>query len=328
LDIPILLKYPTYNTVKYIKDMNYLSGEKSRQILDAKPELYEKFIFVWQFKTPKQYKIWNEYYADMFSDCEKLKHFAIGGQVGLRGITGIEFSPFIGCCYQIMDIIYNKNLKCESILHLLGIYGLHDRFLMGILDRLFNKHYLLGRQESVQITFDTVNHIISGLFKIRELKSVIFENNKILYEYNHKMIDKFDLLIEDVNTLKEVQKNLNNIVTNTRIGDTNIIAILEVIKNQMFNKIMDSVIDKYDIVNMFLNANNYNQFKNQFILIYLQAEKEFPYIFKNMMPKVLINFQYLFAYHEWWKTGRDPVQLNSMMNKFIKLINFPSDLSG
>lgn len=328
LDIPILLKYPSYNTVKYIKDMNYLSGQKSRKILAAKPELYDKFIFVWQFKTPNQYKIWNEYYNDIYKDDINLKHFAIGGQVGLRGITGIEFSPFIGCCYQILDIIYNKNLKCESIIHLLGIYGLHDRFLMGILDRLFNNYYLNKRQESVQITFDTVNHLISGLFKVRELKSIIIEDNKILYDYNHKMIDKFNLLIEDVNTLKEVQDNLNNIVSNTRIGDTNIVAILEVIKNQMFNKIMESVIDQYQIVEMFVNANNYNQFKNQFIPIYLQMEKDFPYIFGNRMSRVLLNFQLTFSFNEWWtKRDRDPILLNSMMQKFIKMINFPSDLT-
>lgn len=326
LDIPILLKYPSYNTVKYIKDMNYLSGEKSRTILAAKPDLYEKFIFVWQFKTPNQYKIWNEYYNDIYGDCKELKHFAIGGQVGLRGITGIEFSPFIGCCYQILDIIYNKNLGCESILHLLGIYGLHDRFLMGILDRLFNKHYLLNRKEKVQITFDTINHLVSGLFKIRELKSIIIENNKILYDYNHLMIDKFNLLIEDVNTLKEVQVNLNNIVSNTRIGDTNIIALLEVIKNQMFNNIIENVIDQHQIVDMFINANNYNQFKNQFIPVYIQIEKDFPYIFGNRMSKVLLNFQYLFVFHNFWNSGRDPAQLNKIMNKFIKLINFPTDL--
>ena len=328
LDIPILLKYPEYNTVKYIRDMNYLSGTKSKKILAANPKLYDKFIFIWQFKTPKQYKIWNEYYNDIFKDCNELKHFAIGGQVGLRGITGIDFSPFIGCCYQIADILYEKNLPCESILHLLGIYGLHDRFLMGILDRLFNNYYFKGRQNSVKITFDTINHLVSGLYKVRELKSIIIEDSKIIYDYNHLIIDKFHLLIEDASTVKEVQLNLQNIVDNTRIGDTTLVATLEVIKNQMFNRIMDAAIDQYQIVEMFLAAGNYNKFKNQFTPIYLKLEKDFPYIFANRLAKTLINFQYLFAFHGWWEAGRDPQRLSTMMTKFISLIGFPSDLIG
>lgn len=328
LDIPILLKYPSYNNIKYITDMNYLSGQKSLKILSAKKELFDKFIFIWQFKTPKQYKIWNNYYNDVFKDIKELKHFAIGGQVGLRGVTGIEFSPFIGCCYQILDIIYNKNLKSESILHLLGIYGLHDRFLMSILDKLFNNHYLLKRQESVKITFDTVNHIISGLFKVRELKSIIIEDSKIIYNYNHKIIDKFDLLIEDVSTLKAVRDNLTNIVDNARIGNTSIVATLEVIKNQMFNKIMDSAIDHYKIVELFIECGNFNKFKHQFIPIYLLLERDFPYIFTNRLSNMLINFQILYSFHTWWLNGHDPVVLEKMMSKFISMINYPFDLAN
>jgi len=326
LDIPILLKYPEYNNIKYITDMNYLSGTKSRKILDGNKKLYDKFIFVWQFKTPKQYKIWNNYYNDIFSDCKELKNFAIGGQVGLRGITGIDFSPFIGSCYQILDIIYKKDLNCESLLHLLGIYGLHDRFLMGILDRLFNKYYLVERQGSIKISFDTINHLVSGLFKIRELKSVIIEEGKILYDYNHKMIDKFDLLIEDIVTLKEIKRNLQNIVDNNRIGDTNIVAILEVIKNQMFNRIMDAAIDHYRIVELFIDCGTFNKFKNQFIPIYLQLEKDFPYIFKNLQNKLLINFQLIYSFDLWWRNGHDPKELEKMMGKFINMIGYPFDL--
>jgi hypothetical protein len=296
--------------------------------LSAKESLYDKYIFVWQFKTPKQYQIWNNLYNDLFKDLKDLKNFAIGGQVGLRGITGIDFSPFIGCCYQICDILYEKNLDYESVLHLLGIYGLHDRYLMGFLDRLFNRHYLSKRQGSIKITFDTVNHIISGLFKVRELKSVIVEDSNIIYDYNHKLIDKFHLLIENESTLKEVQMNLENILDDERIDNPSILATLEVIKNQMFNQIMDSSIDYYNVVDLFLTSGNFNKFKNQYTSIYLKLEKDFPYVFANRLDKVLLNFQYVYAFHDWWMRGRDPVQLNQMMNKFIHLINFPSDLKG
>jgi hypothetical protein len=324
LDIPILLKYPEYNTVKFIKEMNYASCSRSKEILDTNKELYNKFIFVWQFKTPKQFQIWCEVYDEIFSKAP-IKHFAIGGMVGLRGITGITFSPFIGGCYQIMNLILEKNMNCEHIIHLLGVYGLHDRFLMGIFDKLFNT-YLKG-QDSVKITFDTVNHMISGLYKIRELKSVIIGENRVIYDYNHLLINKFHLLIENDNTLKAVQKNLQNILDDKKIEDTSVVATLEVIKNQIFNRIMDGAIEHYKIVDLFIESQNYNKFKNKFSPIYLQLEKDFPYIFGNRMNKIMLNFQYVYAFHDWWKQGRDPKRLKIMMDKFIKMINFPSDLA-
>jgi hypothetical protein len=326
LDIPILLKYPEYNNVNFIKKMNLESGFRSKEILDANEKLYDKFIFVWQFKTHKQYKIWCDVYDEVYTNNNKLKHFAIGGQVGLRGVTGINFSPFIGNCYQILDLIYNKDLDCESIIHLLGIYGLHDRFLMGIFDRLFN-YYLNERQGSVKITFDTVNHMISGLYKVRELKSIIVEENNIIYDYNHLLIDKFHLLIENDNTCQSVQLDLQNILNNTRINNTSVIATLEVVKNQIFNQIMENAIDHYKIIEMFLESKNFNKFKNNFTPIYLRLEKDFPYIFRNRLSKVLINFQLTYSFHEWWLQGRDPKRLQQLMYKYIKLINYPFDLA-
>ena len=328
LDIPILLKYPDYNNVKYIKKQNYLSCEKSKEILDNKKELYDKFVFVWQFKTPKQYKIWCDCYNNIYGIDNDLKNFAIGGQVGLRGLTGINFSPFIATSFQITDIIYNKNLEFESILHLLGIYGIHDRILMGFLDRLFNNHYLKDRKSSIKITFDTVHHTIAGLFKIRELKSIIIKENQILYDYSHKLINEFHLLIENEFANKEIVKNLNNIVNNEKIGDTSLLCTLEVIKHQMFDVIIDSCIDKYKIVDLFIESNNYNKFKNLFIPIFVKLESQFPYIFKNRLNQVLLNFQYCYAFHDWWLKGRDPKTFNNLMNKFIQLIKFPADLSN
>jgi hypothetical protein len=326
LDIPILLKYPEFNNVKFIKKMNHASLYKSKQILDKDKSLYDKFVFVWQFKTQRQYKLWCEVYDEVFTRENDIKHFAIGGQVGLRGVTGIAFSPFIGSCYHIMNLLYEKDLAYESILHLLGIYGLHDRFLMGIFERLFN-YYLKERQGSVKITYDTVNHMISGLYKVRELKSVIIEDNNVIHDYNHLIIDKFPLLIENDNTCKSIQKDLENILNNNRINDTSVIATLEVIKNQIFNQIMDLAIENYKIVDLFLECDNYNIFKNRFTPIYLSLEKDFPYIFGNRLSKVLINFQLVYSFHHWWNNGRDQQQFQVMMGKFIKKINYPFDLA-
>lgn len=327
LDIPILLEYPEYNTVDYIKEMNYLACQRSINILENKKTLYDKYTFVWHFKIQKQFDIWCQLYNDLYKNIIDLKNFAIGGLVGLRGITGITFSPFIACCYKIIDILYEKNLDYESILHILGVYGLHDRFLMGFYDRLFNRVYFENKNCSVKITFDTINHLISGLFNVRELYQVIFEDKNMIYDLNQNLINKMHLIIENEETLEEVKRNLDAINKNQLIYDTNVVALLEVIKQQTFNKIMDYAIDHYNILELFINSKNFNQFKNNFKPIFYKLQKDFPFIFSNKLNKLLLNFQYSYAFHNWWVKGRDPDEFQKLMSQFIKLINFPGDLS-
>jgi hypothetical protein len=199
---------------------------------------------------------------------------------------------------------------------------------MGIFDRLFNHYFTVDeRQGSVKIAFDTVNHMISGLFKVRELKSIIIEENNIIYDYNHLMIDKFPLLIENEDTCKNVQADLKNILDNQRISNTSILATMEVVKNQIFNQIMDAAITNYNIVELFLESKNFNQFKNNFTPIYLQLEKDFPFIFGNKLSKMLINFQLVYSFHEWWQQGRDLNKFQTMMEKYIRMIGYPFDLA-
>jgi len=329
LDIPILLKYPTYNTVDYIYTQNMNSCERSKKILNNNKDLYDKFIFVWQFKTFKQYKIWDKVYNNVFAECEELKHFGIGGQVGLRGITGIDFSPFIASSYKILDLIAKKNLAATNILHLLGIYGLHDRFLISILDKLFNNYYLKDYNCKVQLTFDTVAYLLRGLYNVRKLTNIIFdEDNNILYDKTSNLIDKLHLLVEDKETLEVIKYNLEHINKKENISDPTIIATLNIVKNKYIDYIINDVVDRYKIVDLFIECKTYNKFKNNFYNIYNILEKDYPYIFKNKLSKILLNFQYCYAFHDWWCNGRDLNRLDKMMLKFIKIINFPVDLSG
>jgi hypothetical protein len=130
LDIPIFLKYPIYNNIKTIYNSNYKSLTESKKILDKKPELYDKFLFVWHFKIQKQFNIWRQLYDEIFGNEERLKNYSIGGLVSLRGITGIKFSPFIGPIFRILKLIQNNKSNNHSKIHILGVYGKHDRFMM------------------------------------------------------------------------------------------------------------------------------------------------------------------------------------------------------
>ena len=142
LDIPIFLKYPQQNNIKTIYEANSRSISSSLKVLEKNPKLFDKFVFVWQFKLLKQYNIWKRIYNENNIESSPIKHFGIGGLVSLRGITGIKFSPFISMAYKCLKIIHDKNINDTSILHILGVYHLHDRVIMSFLHKLFNRYYL------------------------------------------------------------------------------------------------------------------------------------------------------------------------------------------
>ncbi|HQF36477.1 MAG TPA: hypothetical protein PLL26_02440 [Candidatus Dojkabacteria bacterium] len=327
LDIPIFLKYPESNNVRTIYEANTRSITNSLKILNKNPELYNKFIFVWQFKILKQYNIWKKIYEENLVGNKNLRNFAIGGLVSLRGITGIKFSPFISMAFKNLKIIYDKNLDYTSILHILGVYHLHDRVIMSFLHKLFNRYYLKDKNCKVQITYDTVNYALSGLYKLKEQIMFIPENNTYICGYAHELIDKMHLVIDDSKILEIVMKDLNCVLENKNVEETQIASLLNVITQTTIDKIIDEEIDKNNIVDLFIGTNNFNSFKNKITPILMSLEKKYPLIFGNRTKKNLINFQYCYAFHQYWLNGQKEDELEKLIEKFISLINFPFDLS-
>jgi len=328
LDIPIFLKYPEQNTVKTIYEANSRSISNSVKVLEKNPKLFDKFIFVWQFKLLKQYNIWKRIYEENLADNNNIKNFAVGGLVSLRGITGIKFSPFIAMAYKNLKIIYDKNLDYTSILHILGVYHLHDRTIMPFLHKLFNRYYLKDRNCKIQVTYDTVNYALSGLYKLKEqIMFIPEEDGKYTCGYAHNLIDKMHLVVDDKEVLETICRDLNLVVAGKSVEETRMASLLNVITQTTIDKIIDEEIDKNNIVELFLETSNFNSFKNKITPILMSLEKKYPLIFGNRTKKNLINFQYCFAFHQWWLNGQKEIELETLMERFIQLINFPFNLN-
>ncbi|MDX1700052.1 MAG: hypothetical protein R3250_05505, partial [Melioribacteraceae bacterium] len=314
LDIPIFLKYPEVNTYSNLFKRNFRSNQLMRHILDGQPGLYDKLIFVWQFKLAEQYDIWKRIYEEFWSTQTNLKHFAIGGLVGLRGITGIKFSPYIGMLYNLLNIVYQKDLKDESILHILGVYGMHDRFHMAFLQRLFNDVYLKDRNPTVQISYDTINYFVSGLFKIRDLDSIIpLGDGTYLNDYNHNLVEHMDKIIKYPEALKSVIDNINCLHEDKALCDTRVYCYMNVVKQLICDQIMKDVVKQHELVNEFLMWDNFNTLKNNWVPLFKMLEQKYPFVFKNYTDKIMNNFQWIHSFHKWWVDGRDPVRLEKGM---------------
>ncbi len=329
LDIPILLDYPEYNNINFIKQQNHISISRSKKILDRNPILYNRFCYVHHFKLQKQYKIWQDIYNEYFENEEKMIHHAIGGMVGLRGITSINFSPFLAMTYKCLDLILKKKQEKKSLIHILGVYGLHDRFIANFIDRLFNDFYLKNEKQSVDISYDTINYSVSGYMRVRNLDMVLY-NNKT-QRYYSKLIENFTeeeicRIITDLAVQKNIIIDLYNLKKGKQIAKTHLFAVLNIVKQIKIDKIIYEIIYESNLYDHFLNCSNYNQFKGKANSILSSFEIKYPFIFKNRTKKNLLNFQYLYEFHNWFKNGRNPKRLEKMISGFIKHINFPFDL--
>lgn len=328
LDIPIFLEHPECNNVDFIRKQNHISISRSKKTLDQYPELYNKFIFTWQFKLLKQYKIWKELYDTYFKDENRLNEFAIGGLVGLRGTTKIKFSPFIAMCYKCLHLIKKKNQKKRSIIHILGIYGLHDRFIAAFIDRLFNDVYLKDENPSIEMSYDTINYSVSGYMRIRDLDNIIYENNKykikLIKNHSEKEIKS---IIQDQAVQKEIITNINNLKNQKPLTKTHLFAILNVIKQIKIDSVIKEIVYDGPLFDHFLKCDNYNQFKGKANSILMTYEQKYPFIFANRTNKNLINFRYLYIFHNWFKNDRTEKQLEVLIKQFINKINYPFDLT-
>jgi hypothetical protein len=324
LDIPIFLKEPEVNTYSNLHKRNYRANQLMKHTVSHNKVLYDKLVFVWQFKIAEQYEIWKNIYNEFWENDKNIKHFAIGGLVGLRGITGIKFSPFIGMLYKLLNIVCEKNLKDESILHILGVYGMHDRFHMAFLQRLFNDVYLKDSNPSIQISYDTINYFVSGLFKIRDLDSIIpIEDGKYKYGLNTEMLPYMEKIIKYPEALEEIKNNIECLIQNRPLCDTRIYCYMNVVRQLIADQIMKEVIKKYDLVNQFCDWDNFNILKNNWNSLFISLEKEYPFVFRNYTGKIMNNFKWIHSFHKWWMEGRDPIRLEKGMDMFIKNINFP-----
>jgi len=327
LDIPIFLKYPEHNTSANIYQMNLKSIQESKKILLKNKELFDKFIFVWQFKLHKQNSIWKKIYDDELRQELDLKHFAIGGLVSLRGITGIKFSPFIGPAFRCLKLISDKNLPKESILHILGVYHLHDRVALSFLHKLFNQVYLKNKECSIQITYDTVNYALSGLYKLREQIIFVPEGDDYICDFSYNLYDKIDRIIEDPEVLEIIQQDLNKIITGEQINDTRISSLLNIITQTTIDKIINDTLDKYNVVDLFLESKNFNKFKNKLLPILMNLEKKYPLVFGNRTAKNLLNWQYIYAFNDAYMSQSEE-KIEKLIDRFIDLIDFPFDFSS
>lgn len=338
LDIPIFLNEPSQNTVANIYNSNKSSLSKSIDIIKNDEVIKEKFSMVLQWKTHKQYAIWDRLYDELELK-NHICNYAVGGLVGLLGACPhINFAPFIGACYYwLYRYIEKGDYSRPLFIHILGQYHKSSRFIMFFMQQLFTEYYLSKVNQTCIITYDTINYSISSMFKSRVgIDIYYFDNNGDLQiEHSHTMKD--DLISKIYTTDESIVKfkeNCKKVKDASLLNDTSFLIPAYVYSQLNLDKFFKEFINKYNLIELFNDGNFYEDLtdgeKSQrmlnFIIPIIKANKNFTGNFISSVKSSL--FRIFFFHMDFIRNPQDKVQLDVQMTKFIDKVKFPFELAG
>lgn len=319
LDIPIFLSEPQFNTKDAIKQFNRESLFQTYSLAAKDETLRNKLYFVWHFKIKEQYDIWNELYNELNIN-GLIRNRAAGGMVGLRGITQIDFSPFIAPMYRCLLDYINGDTSVPFRFHALGVYIQHDRFFLCFLEKLFNWYlFNLENVSKCHITYDSVNYMRTAQLRSRDLDIYNFNGSSIdIYKhtqcpdnvYRNAYGNNYQLALDEIERVKNKQK----------MKDVGAFTPLNVYSNVQLDKFFAYIINKYEVLERFLNGN--------LQAVFLTLAGAHPNVFTSRRIECLkMNFRQCWKFHQWWLKQRTYETFHPLMYKFIEDIKFPASLA-
>lgn len=322
LDIPMIGINSEYNTKSNIYCMNKDSLYRSREILDSDKDLADKFMFVWHFKIKEQYEIFEKLYTEL-----ELSRWiggrAIGGMVGLRGSQQINFSPFIGIAFRCLyDYFMAERYDLPFRLHFLGVYLRQDRFVIAILERLFER--LLGEKIRIELSYDSINYEHSSRMN-KELPIAHYDGSELLLYKNiehvpleiikqaYKNTDIYEFVLDEIRLRKSEKRLINS-------GS---FSALNIKGNIDVDKFFLDIVDIYEIVSI-LNSQSFAASNGRMISVLKKLKQDYPLIFtENFIKSTLASFVDIYIFNSWILTDRKIESFNNHLGKITGRIAFP-----
>jgi hypothetical protein len=334
LDLPISLKYNLYNTKENVRYFNRVSLLETFNVIDQIPELAEKFIFIWQFRTHDLYRIWCELHDELIAlgYGKYIKNRAIGGMVGIKGMTGIRFAPFIALAYRCFkDYVEAGMFQIPFRLHLLGIYTVPDRFTIAYLERVFDRYLALESVHSgAGFTYDSINYEQQANYLSRELQTCAFINGKLdIFPDISRVPDHILRQVyynDDLyhHALDEIQR----IRQNKKLAFVGSFLPMSLYAFNSMDRFMEHVIEQYGLVDILFKSTSYISYIQDIEKALDQLFKDDPKVFgKGFKATTMDNVVKLYRLHQWWtKEGQKYETLDPIIHEFISVIGAPGKL--
>ncbi len=260
------------NTREKIKEWNLYSLAPLLPRLKSSFRLREKFIFVYQFKTPSLYKIWKEIYNELNLK-DYIIHRAIGGLVhihessrrskraGEKTGKALQFSPVIGPAFNCFrDYLDSGKLKENFCLHFLGVSTQIDRFTVIFLEKLFTYYLSLkGENSNACFSIDTSSNAKKVTQDIRDLGIFSFDpcryTNKIKKDFSIGDMVYFDLNnVYPEHHFEFLLDEIEKIRRGERVSSLSDFFPLNIYSNNNLNRYFSWFIDYNNLLMMLLNA--------------------------------------------------------------------------
>ncbi|SLM30958.1 conserved hypothetical protein [Desulfamplus magnetovallimortis] len=331
LDLPFSKRYNLYNTKENIFDFNRLSLLETFDIIEKVPQLADKFIFIWQFRRIELYRIWcilhdelSSYGYDKF-----ITHRAIGGMVGLKGETKINFSPFIALSYRCFkDYITVGLFHFPFQLHLLGVYTLSDRFMIAYIEKVFERYLKqLTINSGVIISYDSTNYFRTAQYNARKMHCNSYDKGDLTHYST--VFDVPDNILRHIYHTDElyfhIQEEIQRLKINEDLLEGNSFAPLNSFNFVQEDKFIEDAIEKYKITDVLFESRDNDDFRKETGDILDQILKSTPQFFgPRFKDSIMDNMTKLYRLHKWWTfEGGEYDSLNSLVEEFIAMIKEP-----
>ncbi len=322
-----------FNSRKMIKKWNIKSQISALETIRKNPELRQKYTFIYQFKTRKIYKIWNEMYRELDLGKE-ITHRAIGGLVGIHKASKLAnhkilvFSPVIGPAYKCLnDYLNAKNFDNDFNLHFLGIRNKIDNFVIILLEKLFTRYLKeLGHSRRAIFSIDTRSYSARMDKNIRSEGVFSFDperfQNKIRRDY--RILDIADVRLNAI-YFKEYLEYISGEIVEKLPEKLKVDCIadfypLGIYSNNSLNNYFDYFISENKLIEMVYNI------KNRTVLI-----QSIDKIFEKLLPvpdlskttdlasKLPINSFERSQLDEYNRERKKPVTINADVDKLTPL---------
>jgi len=326
LDIPFSLKYESFNTSDNIFNANKKSIIETKILLEKYEELRDKFYFVWHFKMSEQFTIWKHLYKTLEMD-KFVRNHAIGGMVGIKKATHIQFTPFTGMSFYILSRHLQGNFAENDLrIHFLGVYAPSDRFHIAFLEKLFQS-YLSGVADVVT-SYDSINPIhtvrMNADVPLYTISGGKFMKYSSLLDAPEEVLRSVAVDDEHVQMiLLEMDRRRNGI----RLENSAAFSPLNVYSNLQLDKFFDMIIDKYDLTDEVDKATSPTNLNGRLTRIFDDIEKKYPKSFSlHMMRTIFLTLERTWYWHKWFVNKRDEATLDLYMDQTIRDIGFPAHL--
>jgi len=318
LDIPFNAKHLSFNTRDKIEGYNRQSLQESVNVLQRHPELKEKFLFIYHFKTIEHYEIWQKLYRELDLG-QYIKHRAIGGMVSLKQMAKIDFAPFIATAYQCLnDYLKSISYGEEFRVHFLGINVKYDRFIIVILEQLFQRY--LGNDIPVIFTYDTINYRVSG-FRIKEAYDLV--NGELLaYGLDGIPCELLQKVYLDEQFASKMRREIKRKIETGRMKNSFEITPLKVYSELAVDNFFEEQVASHNLIDLIMESANPFDFKAKIKTPIKQIFAQYENIFGNNTSKSARRSLYMLQhFHDWYMNMRDDEnELDYLSREFISQI--------